>query len=182
MKKQLEIEGVKLVADAMDLLRKGMREDQIAVFRKLAVDYPVEMELLQEASFENLANKRDQIIFGEEYKQEKYSGGLRYFRQLRRHEFRELIEERIYDPYLWTGYLEYVWFMEKYGNDDKLYLHGFVYSPERTEYSNRQGGIAIEGIGRDSKWEHGAEAEKIFVRLFGKADQFDLDPPYVWYD
>lgn len=92
------------------------------------------------------------------------------------------MDEYIFDPYPWTLYMEFVWFMEKYGNDDELYLHGFVYGPDRKDgFGGRQGGIAIEGIGRDRKWEDD-EALKVFEFLFGNADHFELDPPYVWYD
>ncbi|MBR1796574.1 MAG: hypothetical protein IJ757_00950 [Clostridiales bacterium] len=127
-------------------------------------------------------NLRDQLIFGEQYNPAAYKNGLRYFKFLRRHELRLLMDKHIFDPYPWTRYMEYVWFMERYGNNDELYLHGFVYGPDRKDgFGGRQGGISIEGIGRDRKWED-EEAEKVFKFLFGKADQFELDPPYVWYD
>ena len=32
-------------------------------------------------------DRRDQIIFGENYRKEAYEGGLRYFEELKRHEF-----------------------------------------------------------------------------------------------
>ena len=78
--------------------------------------------------------------------------------------------------------MDYVWFMEQYGDDNRLYLHGFVYAPEREDgYPSRQGGIVFEGIGRESMWED-KEGERDFMRLFGDADQFQIDPPYAWYD
>ena len=127
-------------------------------------------------------NRRDQLVFKERYNPEAYKDGLRYFKALRRHELRLLMDEHIFDPYPWTLYMEFVWFMEKYGNDDELYLHGFVYGPDRKDgFGGRQGGIAIEGIGRDRKWKD-EEAMKVFEFLFGNADRFELDPPYVWYD
>ena len=128
---------------------------------------------------------RDQIIFGEKYKSEEYKGGLRYFTKLRRHELRLLMDKRIFDSHPWIRYMEFVWFMERYENDNQLYLHGFVYGPERKDgLGGRQGGICIEGIGRDNKWDdrETAEAVKVFKFLFGEADEFGLNPPYAWYD
>ena len=126
---------------------------------------------------------RDQLIFGERYNPASYRNGLRYFKALRRHELRLLIDKHIFDPYPWMKYMEYVWFMWRYGDDDHLYLHGFVYGPDRKDgFANRQGGILIEGIGRDRKWREDEEAENVFKFLFGNADKFELDPPYVWFD
>ena len=128
-----------------------------------------------------IADQRDRIIFGEEYNEEAYRNGLRYFGNLRRHELRLLMDMRIFDPYPWTKYMEYVWFMERYGNDNLLYLHGFVYSPQRTDgFVGRQNGISIEGIGRDKKWDE-KMPEKVFRFLFEEANQFNVDPPYVLY-
>lgn len=124
-------------------------------------------------------DKRDLLLFGTLYHPASYRrDGLRYFNKLRRHELRELLDVGIFNLYPWPLYAEYWWFMEKFGGDDQLYLHGFAYSKERTEDHS---GIVIEGIGRDSKFED-PEEEKIFRYLFGRADQFDLDPPWVWYD
>ncbi|MBQ9210899.1 MAG: hypothetical protein IJ153_04295 [Clostridia bacterium] len=126
-------------------------------------------------------DQRDKIIFGESYNPATYRDGLRYFKKLRRHELRLLLDKHIFDPYPWRKYMEYVWFMEKYGDDDKLYLHGFVYSADRND-AKRQGGIVIEGIGRDAAWSKDSEGLKVFKFLFEGADHFELDPPYVWYD
>lgn len=95
------------------------------------------------------------------------------------------MDKRIFDSHPWIRYMEFVWFMERYGNDNQLYLHGFVYGSERKdELGGRQGGICIEGIGRDKKWDdrEAAEAVKVFKFLFGEADEFELNPPYAWYD
>ena len=40
--------------------------------------------------------------------------------------------------------------MEMFGADDKLYLHGFTYSKERTV---SHGGIVLNGIGRNQKFQ-----------------------------
>ena len=79
--------------------------------------------------------------------------------------------------------MEYVWFMEEFGDDDQLYLSGFVYGPKRADFPKRQGGICIDGIGRNKKWqERNDKAEEIFGYLFGDADVFGLNPPWAWYD
>lgn len=71
-------------------------------------------------------DKRDRILFGSEYQPEKYNRGLRYFNHLHRHELRELLNSRLVNLYPWTLYAEFWWFMEKFGNDNKLYLHALL--------------------------------------------------------
>ena len=124
---------------------------------------------------------RDLIIFGDD--NSEYINGVRYFKKLRRREIRKLLDKKIFDPIPWTLYMEYIWFMEKYGDDDMLFLHGFVYSPYRNDYPKRQGGIVIEGIGRDRAWDDkNCDEIKVFTFLFKDADQFSIDPPWVYYD
>ena len=73
--------------------------------------------------------------------------------------------------------------MDAYGDDDLLYLHGFVYSLDREDGMKLSGGICLEGNGRDRKWrESEGNAPEMFQRFFGDANQFQLDPPYAWYD
>ena len=135
-----------------------------------------------------LCDRRDEIIYDESYAPEKYQHmGLRYFKCLRRHELRILLNEKIFDLYPWRRYMEYYWFLETYGSDDSFFLHGFTYSAERTKDERgriqRCGGIVPEGIGRTRAFsKEEAEAKKVFKFLFGNADQFDLNPPWVWYD
>ncbi len=119
--------------------------------------------------------KRDRIIFDSPYLEDEYDGGVRYFDNLRCDKFRELMRAGMFNPYLQIKYCEYWWFMEKFDDDDKLYLHGFVYARDRG------GEIVIQGIGRDEEFEY-EEPEKIFRYLFEDADQFELDPPRAWYD
>ncbi len=134
-------------------------------------------------TYTKIVRVRDQIIFGDGYREELYSQGLRYFNGLRRQEIRKLMEKRIFDTYPWVRYMEYVWFMEEFGDDDQLYLSGFVYGLKRADFPKRQGGICIDGIGRNKKWqERNDKAEEIFEYLFGDADVFGLNPPWAWYD
>lgn len=121
---------------------------------------------------------RDNLIFKSDYDQDLYFTGLRYFQKLRRHELRKLLEAGLLTLYPWVRYAEYWWFLEEFGDDNKLYLHGFTYSKEREK---GQDSIVIEGIGRDEKFAN-KEAEHVFKYLFNQADQFNLDPPYCWYD
>ncbi len=121
---------------------------------------------------------RDNLIFKSDYDQDLYFTGLRYFQKLRRHELRKLLEAGLLTLYPWVRYAEYWWFLEEFGDDNKLYLHGFTYSKEREK---GQDSIVIEGIGRDEKFAN-KEAEQVFKYLFNQADQFNLDPPYCWYD
>ena len=124
-------------------------------------------------------NRRDQIIFREDYNPAKYAPhGIRYFKNLSRFNLRLLLDEGLFSIYPWPRYAEYWWFMGKYGGDSQLFLHGFTYSEMRAEDGF---GIMIEGIGRYSPFEN-KEAEKVFTFLFGDADQFALNPPWTWYD
>ena len=62
-------------------------------------------------------------------------------------------------------------------------LHGYVQSPNRKDFIRRQGGIILEGIGRNRVWaDDGEEARKVFSFLFRDADQFSLELPWAWYD
>ena len=102
-------------------------------------------------TYSKIVRVRNQIIFSDGYREELYSQGLRNFNGLRRHGLRKLMEKRIFDTYPWVRYMEYVWFMEEFGDDDQLYLSGFVYGPKRADFPKRQGGICIDGIGRNKK-------------------------------
>ncbi len=129
-----------------------------------------------------IAKKRDQIIFRDGFNEKAYGNAkLRFFEDLRSRELRMLMEDRIFDTYPWPKYMEFVWFMLNF-NDDLMYLHGFVYHPDRKDFLQleRQSGIIIEGIGRDENFADKKE-EKTFKFLFHDADQLSLDPPYCLY-
>ena len=120
---------------------------------------------------------RDRLIHHIPYDSDYYHHHqIRYFQNLRRHESKELLDTGTFSLYPWAKYAEFWWFIEMFGNDDKLYLHGFTYSKEKTVI---HGGIVLNGIGRDQKF-HSEEAKKVFEYLFAKADQFKMDPPWCW--
>ena len=124
--------------------------------------------------------RRNLIIFGEE--EIVYSDGLKYFGNLYRDKLIQLIKKQIFDPFPLSRYMEFVWFMIEYGHSD-FCLNGHVYSPERMFRSDRQCGIVLEGIGSDKKWsEYNKEVKMVFGFLFGSADEFELNPPWAWYD
>ena len=128
-------------------------------------------------------DKRDKIIFNETYDETAYHGGLRYFDCLRRNSLRLLLDKKLFNAHPWKKYLEFIWFMEQLGDDNSLFLHGFVYGADRKEALNcSQNGIVIEGIGRDSNWEKNDEAKKVFKYLFSDANSFSLNPPLAFYD
>ncbi len=161
-------------------LESGLTEEETSEFLQFAAEAPEAVRYLESDTHKYIAGKRDEIIFGTGYYEKYYQGGLRHFKHLRLHELRGLMDEKVFDPYPWMRYMEYVWFVNRY-NDAELYLHGFVYSPTRKSEWGRQHGITIEGIGRDSPFTD-KESEGIFRFLFGNADQFSLEPPYAWYD
>lgn len=172
------VEKLMLAVNGLCALASQLSETETSEFLQFAAEAQEAIKTLEPDTYKYIAGKRDAIIFGDGYYEDKYRGGLRYFKRLGRHEFHQLMDEHLYNPYPWTRYMEYVWFMEK---DNEIYLHGFVYSPERKHGWGRQCGIAIEGIGRDRPFQN-KEDEKVFKYLFAKADQFSLDPPYAWFD
>lgn len=123
-------------------------------------------------------DERDQLLFQENYNPEKYErGGLRYFKKLKLRQFRRLLERNLLSLYPWRRYAEYYWYLERFGQDDTFFLHGFACSKERG------GSIVLEGIGRERNFsEDEKEAKKIFRFLFMGANQFSLSPPWAWYD
>lgn len=110
---------------------------------------------------EKKINLRDQLLFGENYDSYSYEfrNGKRYFDCLRRHEFRVLVEKKMILIYPYTKYVEMWWFMEKFGNDNKMYLQGISY------YLERGGNVFLTAIGRDEAFED-KKAMKVFKFLF----------------
>lgn len=167
-----------LAVNGLCALKTQLSDSDVSDFLRFATDAPEAVQALEPDTYKYIAGKRDAIIFGDGYYEDKYRGGLRYFKRLGRRELHQLMDEYLFDPYPWTRFMEYVWFMER---DGEIYMHGFVYSPERKDDWGRQCGISIEGIGRDRPFTD-KESVRLFKYLFGKANEFDLDPPYVWYD
>ena len=172
------VEKLVLTMNGLCALKSQLSDSDASEFLRFAADAPEAIKTLEPDTFKYIAGKRDSIIFGDGYYEDKYRGGLRYFKRLGRRELHQLMDEYLFNPYPWTQYMEYVWFMER---DSEIYMHGFVYSPERKDDWGRQCGIAIEGIGRDRPFQN-KEDEAVFKYLFGGANEFDMDPPYAWYD
>ena len=167
-----------LAVNGLRALKSQLSDSEVSDFLCFAADAQEVVQVLELDTYRYIAGKRDAIIFGDGYYEDKYRGGLRYFKRLGRRDLHRLMDEHLFDPYPWRLYMEYVWFMER---DPDVYLHGFVYSPERKDEWGRQCGISIEGIARERPFTD-KESVRLFKYLFGRADQFDLDPPYVWYD
>ena len=172
------VEKLMLAMNGLCALKSRLSDSDTSEFLRFTAEAPEAVQVLVPDIYKCIADKRDSIIFGDGYYEAKYRSGIRYFKRLTRRQLHQLMDEHLYDPYPWTLYMDYVWFMER---DSELYLHGFVYSPERSTEWGRQNGIAIEGIGRDRPFRN-TEDETVFKYLFERADEFKLDPPYAWYD
>ncbi|MBR0184776.1 MAG: hypothetical protein IJQ24_01970 [Synergistaceae bacterium] len=149
---------------------------------------------VNEKRLRKLVNLRDQIIFRQNYNPEDYDWrGLKYFERLRRNKFTQLLDEGLVSLYPWTfKTIEFYWFLETYGMDERCYLMGTTDSFDRL-YSFRKRcevcdrselnyfGVELTGIRRDEKFED-KKAEKVFKFLFSDANEFSLNPPYACYD
>jgi len=122
-------------------------------------------------------NKRDNIVFGEDYCKEKYMGGVRHFEWLDYTTIKRLMDEDFLDPddcYNNSPTAkEFADFLEGYKD---FTAFGYAISPERADY-----GVTIEGIESDRTFKLLAEAEE-FIHLCRFADSFSLHTPYAWWD
>lgn len=128
----------------------------------------------------DIADQRDQIVFGENCIAQKYFGGLRYFDTLTLNQidqFDELgvldMDERQNDSPTIGEMIDFLRARET----DGWYVHGYCISPERDDFR-----ITFEGVGKNS-----APSRKDiidFITLFRWADEFYVDDDGLrcWYD
>lgn len=122
-------------------------------------------------------NKRDNMIFGEDYCKEKYLGGARHFDRIDYQLAKELINCGFMDPEEAQNCSPYVEdlvdFLEEHNN---FYAFGYVISPERQDYR-----VSLEGIASDEPFKD-LEDAKEFIDLCRSADEFSVNLPYAWWD
>ena len=117
-------------------------------------------------------NKRDNIIFGENYNKEKYLGGVRYFEQMTRKTLKQLLAD---------GFIESdecqncsptteEFLKETEGFDDYVLFEGYTVSPERDDYR-----ITIDAVIIKIPY-HEHDALSRFVEAYQGADEFSLSP------
>lgn len=128
----------------------------------------------------DITDQRDQIIFGENYNEKKYGGGLRSFEELTLPQIDRLIDLGILDmddaqnDAPTVG--EIVEFLR--GREtDGWYVHGYCISPDRADFR-----ISFEGVGKKSAPSKQDIID--FATLFRWADEFDIgdDGVRCWYD
>lgn len=121
-------------------------------------------------------NKRDMILFGEEYNKDEYIGGARRFSDITLENLKRLVDEDFISLYEAQNSSptteEFIDFMESHPG---FTVFGYAISPERCDYR-----ITIEGIQSNEMPDE--ETLIDFVSNFRWADEFEYDPPYAWWD
>lgn len=122
--------------------------------------------------------KRDMIIFGERFNEEKYLGGIRYFEDLKLEALDQLVKE---------GYLdvedaqnaaptagEIIEFIRKYPD---YTAHGYAVSFRRDDCR-----VSLEGVAKNFPATSINEFED-FMSLFKDADEIQVEAQmYCWFD
>lgn len=126
------------------------------------------------------ADLRDEIVFGENFNDRKYGGGVRRFDDLTLLQINELDDLGILDmnesqnDSPTVG--EMIDFL-KSRKTDGWYVHGYCVSPERSDFR-----ISFEGVGKHSA----PSIQDIidFSKLFRWADEFEVSENGLrcWYD
>lgn len=128
----------------------------------------------------SLADQRDQIVFGEDYKSKKYGCGLRRFHELTISQIDQLEEAGIIDKRdaqndsPTAG--EIIEFLRE-RKTDGWYAHGYCIGPDRDDFR-----ITFEGVGK--KTAPSQQDIIDFAMMFRFADEFDIsnDGVRCWYD
>ncbi len=127
-----------------------------------------------------IADQRDQIIFGEAYDKEKYSGGIRYFDVLCLEQIEKLEQEGLLDlderQNNSPSVREIIEFL-KSRETDGWYVHGYSVSPERADCR-----VSFEGVGK--RTPPSMQDVIDFAEMFRYADEFHVSDEglYCWYD
>ena len=126
-----------------------------------------------------LANRRDQIVFGEDYNSDKYSGGIREFGYLNAEDLNKLLDLGLADPDEQKNELapttkEIAKFLNDHQN---FWAHGYVVSPERDDYR-----VSLEGVECGSDYDTSDVQD--FFSLFKYPDGVSVEETgmYCWFD
>lgn len=121
---------------------------------------------------------RDRIVFGIKYNPEAYMGGIRRFKNLTYEELVKLRDCNFLDPYDAQNYAPTIEeIMEFMKNHSGFTAHGYVVSPERSNYR-----LSIEGVEKEGNITNSDKGA--FIELFGDADELTMDDNwlYCWFD
>lgn len=128
----------------------------------------------------DIADQRDQIIFGENFNAKKYGGGIRSFEDLTMIQINQLegidvlnMNERQNESPTVGEMLDFL----KERETDGWYIHGYCVSPERDDFR-----ISFEGVGKRTPPSKQDIID--FALLFRWADEFYVgeDGLRCWYD
>lgn len=124
-------------------------------------------------------NKRDLILFGEDYDPRKYFGGIRRFTDLSYTGLKKLFDLDVVDPHERQNEApEVAEFLEFLQDHAGFTAEGYAVSPERDDYR-----VSLEGVDCDEDFS--LEDLVDFVMTFRFADEFSVDPEeglHCWYD
>lgn len=129
---------------------------------------------------EYIANKRDQIIFGEPYNKNKYPGGCRSFDELTLDQIEKLdnlgilnLDECQNEAPSVGEMIDFLRSIDSTG----WYVHGYCVCAERPDFR-----ISFEGVGKKTSPTRDDMIQ--FVNTFRWADELQMDEEglYCWYD
>ena len=122
-------------------------------------------------------NKRDMMLFGEEYDKAKYLGGIRRFGGLNAFRLSALLDAGFIDADEAQNDSptteEFLAFMKEHHD---FTAFGYAVCPERDDYR-----ITIDGIESDVLFNTLDEVNDFFMLCRG-ADELTITPPYAWWD
>ena len=124
------------------------------------------------------ADQRDQIVFGEDYNSEKYSGGIRRFDYLSSEDLNRLLDIGLADPDEQQNEAPTTKEISKFLNDHQnFWAHGYVVSPERDDYR-----VSLEGVECGSDYDLSDVQD--FFSLFKYPDEVSVEKTgmYCWFD
>lgn len=125
-----------------------------------------------------LADQRDQMVFGENYDKTKYPGGVRYFDRLDAKTLRTLLYKKLADPAEQQNdappVSEIAEFLDGHPN---FWAHGYAVSPERDDHR-----ISLEGVECGSDYDLSDVQD--FFSLFKYPDEVSVEKTgmYCWFD
>lgn len=125
-----------------------------------------------------LADRRDQIIFGQDYDKDKYSGGLRRFGRINGEDLHKLLNCGFADPEEQQNSAPTIGEISKFLDDHpNFWAHGYVISPERDDHR-----VSLEGVECGSDYDLSDVQD--FFSLFNYPDEVTVDKTgmYCWFD
>ena len=119
---------------------------------------------------------RDAIIFGDDNKIQDYRyGGIARFKNLTLNQIEKLIELDLLNldecHNASPSIREIIDFVRKH---PEFKVDGYTVSPDRSDCRTSFDTIKADTLLPDS--------ESDFYKTFGEADEYNLNPPYAWYD